>query len=106
MHEHQYKYKIFGISERNAALKLKFYGGFGSPNLYYQKSPTFPGIITPMKNGKYLFYQQSFFRWENSEKVLRIEVEEWEQNEDWNRSLINFPLNFTEETKVSWIFKV
>ena len=59
-----------------------------------------------MKNGKYLFYQQSFYRLDFPEEVLRIDVEKWQQNEDWNRSVINFSLNFTDETEVFWIFKV
>ena len=59
-----------------------------------------------MKNGKYLFYQQSFYRLDFPEEVLRIDIEEWEQNEDWNRSCIILPFNFTDETEFFWIFKV
>ena len=59
-----------------------------------------------MKNGKYLFYQQATHRRDYSEDVLRINVEKWQQKEDWNRSVINFPLNITEETESFWIFKV
>ena len=58
-----------------------------------------------MMNGKYLFYQQSFYRLDFPEEVLRIDVEEWEQNEDWNRSCI-ISFNLTDETDFLWIFKV
>ena len=102
--EYQYQFKIFGISERNTALKLKFYGDFGSPTLF--EIVSFPDVITSMKNGKFLFYQQSSHRQDFPEEVLRIDVEKWQQNEDWNRSVINFSFNFTDETEVFWIFKV
>merc|ERR1712227_107930 len=94
----KYQYKIFGISENNTALRLKFYGDFGSPTFIESRfNPSFPDVITPMKDGKYLFYQQSFYRLDFPEEVLRIDVEEWEKNEDWNRSCIILPFNFTDE---------
>ena len=101
MQKYEYQYKIFGISERNTALKLKFYENFGSPT--FAESLSFPEVITPMNNGKYLFYQQSFItnRWAFPEEFL---IEQWEKNEDWNRSSINFPFVLTGESL--WIFKV
>ena len=63
-----------------------------------------------MKNGKYLFYKQSSHQDDFPKKFLQIDLEKWQQNEDWNRSFIDFPLNSTDENifldTVFWIFKV
>ena len=63
-----------------------------------------------MKNGKYLFYKQSSHQEDFPEEVLQIDLEKWQQNEDWNRSFIDFPLNSTNDNvfldTVFWIFKV
>ena len=99
------RYKIFGISETNSAPQLKSYGNFGSLT-----SPVrfrFPQVITPMNNGKYLFYPQYIdlpLRYE--EKVCKsFVVEEWHYNDGLIRSPINFPVNFTDEEWNLWIFK-
>ena len=90
--------------ETKTALKIKFYGDFGSPT--FAERLTFPQVITSMKNGKFLFYPQSFVRSDSQEKVLTIDVEEWQRNEDWTRSPVNFPVNFNDEREALWIFKV
>ena len=43
--------------ESKTALKVKFYGDFGSST--HIDTVSFPDVITSMKNGKYLFYKQS-----------------------------------------------
>ena len=98
------QYKIFGMSETKTGLKLKSYGDFGSPT--FAEKLTFPQVITSMKNGKYLFYPQSYIRSDSQEKVLTIDVEEWQENEDWTRSPVDFPVNFNDEREALWIFKV
>ena len=90
--------------ETNKALKLKSYGNFGTPTFAVMLN--FPQFITPMKNGKYLLFPQYIIPPDHEKKVLNIVVEEWQLDEDWNRSSINFPLNFTEEKEAFWIFKV
>ena len=93
--------------EKNTALKVKFYGDFGSStHIRVVELVSFPDVITSMKSGKYLFYKQSSHREDFPEEVLRIDLEKWQQNEDWNRSVVNFPLNFTDEIEIAWIFKV
>ena len=103
-YNYETRYKIFGISETKTVLKLKFFGEFGLPT--FAERLTFPQVITRMKNGKYLFYPQSFIRSDSKEKILTIDVEEWEGDKDWTRSSVNFLVNFNAEREKLWIFKV
>ena len=83
----------------------------------FVESLSFPDVLTPMKNGQYLFYPQSVItdQWAIPDYIpeqvkgklkVRIDVEEWEKNEDWNRSCINLPFNFFDERESLLIFKV
>ena len=102
--EHNFQYKIFGISETDETLKIKSYGDFGSPTSAEWLS--FPQFITPMKNERYLLHPQSWKQRGHQEKFSKIAVEEWQHNEDWNRSPFSFPENFFDESFNLWIFKV
>ena len=90
--------------ETTAAAKIKSYGDFGSQP--QNERTSFPQFITSMKNGKYLFYPQSFTLSDSSEKILLIDVEEWQLQNDWNWTANNFPGNFTGDRNNYWIFKI
>ena len=105
--EHEYQYKIFELLDTNSALKLKSFGNFGPVTV---AELLFPQIIKSIENGKFLFYpfeiSLSLYQ-DNLAKndTAKIDVEEWEQNEDWTRSSLNFPFNFTE-MGYTWIFQI
>ena len=101
---YEIQYKIFGMLETKTGLKLKSYGNFGSPT--FAERLTFPQVLTSMKNEKYLFHPQLCLKSDSEEKVVTIDVEEWQQNEDWTRSPVNFPVTFNDEIEAIWIFKV
>lgn len=62
----------------------------------------FPQTITPMKNGKFLFHPQNFYQGES----LFVEVEGLQNNQRFNFSFIDFPLNISDEVTEFFIFKV
>ena len=100
----EYQYRIFGISETNSGVQLKSYGDFGSRTFPVKLG--FPQVITPTKNGKFLFYPQSIDSGNYKEKVSKpFAIEEWHHDEDLTRSSIIFPVNFTNENFDLWILK-
>ena len=67
----------------------------------------FPQTITPMQNGKFLFHQQDVYRGLfGSMEGLFVEVEELENNQGYNFSFIDFPLNISDEVTKYFIFQV
>ena len=105
--ENGYQYKIFEISDTNSALELISFGDFG-PSIVAELR--FPQVIKSMKNGRFIFHPQSFSlslseqNFPNTD-ISKIDVEEWQQNEDWTRSFLNFPVDFTDMGEI-WIFQI
>ena len=100
----EYQDKIFGISETNSGVELKYYGGFWTRN--FPVNFRFPQVITSMKNGEFLFYPEFIDLGNNEEKVLKsFAIEKWHYNESLTRSSITFPVNLTDKNGNLWIFK-
>ena len=100
----EYQDKIFGISETNSGVELKYYGGFWTRT--FPVNFRFPQVITSMKNGEFLFYPEFIDLGNNEEKVLKsFAIEKWHYNESLTRSSIIFPVNLTDKNGNLWIFK-
>ena len=97
--------KIFEILERNGTTEIKSFGNFGS---FMQIFQFFPQVLTPMQNGKFIFYPQ-FVGSNISEPISFIEVDEGRISQNSNDSVwsfINFPFDLSNETEQLWIFKL
>ena len=98
--------KIFEFLEINGGLHLKSFGDFGAS---MQKLQSFPKVINPRENEKFIFFPErvqdsSYYAYQ--EPILFIEVETFEKNQGSNWSFIDFPLNISDKVWNYWILQV
>jgi len=100
-----FKSKIFEILTINGGLHLKSFGDFGESMQKYQ---SFPKVITPRKNGKFVVCPDrvGFDYGYVQDPILFIEVETLEMNQGSNWSSINFHLNISDNLRELWILQV
>ena len=66
----------------------------------------FPDIITPMKNGKFIFFSEKTWRYDFNYSTYEFFdlIEIWEMNDTLSQSVMVLPLNLTHDFDYLWIF--
>ena len=104
------RYRIYEYVEKDDTKKWYCLGNFGHQNYMV----FFPSVIKPIENGKFFFSPERTIdptrspctsqRCINQECFNPIEV--WEKNKTLNRSSLELPILFRNNTKTLWILKV
>ena len=88
------RYNIYELKENNGAMQWDYLSNFKWLKSFRQ-SLTFPQIISPMKNGKFIFYSQFYDR--DYSAILDYYdyyiMEVWDIKQNFTQSRLEFPID-------------
>ena len=100
-------YEIYELVQERSVMIWKNFAKYG--HIKYEME--FPKIITPMKNGKFVFFPQKNSKvfWEDESYLNFIEI--WKKNDTLSKSSMVLPSNLTNDSQFSswtrkWIFQL
>ena len=98
------RYKIFERVEKNDTNEWNYFGYFGDKE--YEMS--FPTVIQPIENGKFILFPQETKPVKSGFviSVSSLNLEVWERNRTFIRSLLEFPIDFPNYFENLWVLQM